>query len=80
MVPRTVTLPNLKRPDLKWMVSFATALFSFFAPSRACAWGNNANGELGDGTTTNEKTPTLVSLAVTPTSIAAEQDSSLAIG
>ena len=43
MVLRTVTLPNLKRSSLKWMVSFATVLLSFLLPSRAAAWGNNAN-------------------------------------
>jgi len=46
------------------------------------SWGNNANGELGNGTTTNSKVPVLVSMpsGVTPTAVAAGADHSLAIG
>ena len=46
------------------------------------AWGNNANGELGNGTLTNEKDPVVVSMpaGVTATAIAAAADSSYAIG
>jgi len=38
VVLRTVTLPSLK-----CMVSILAALLWFLAPSRACAWGSNAN-------------------------------------
>ena len=46
------------------------------------SWGNNANGELGNGTETNEKDPVIVSMpaGVSATSIAAGADHSLAIG
>ena len=46
------------------------------------SWGNNANGELGNGTTTNESDPVVVSMpaGVTPTAIAAGADHSFAIG
>ncbi len=46
------------------------------------SWGNNANGELGNGTETNEKDPVIVSMpaGVSATAIAAGADHSLAIG
>ncbi len=46
------------------------------------SWGNNANGELGNGTLTNEKDPVIVSMpaGVIATAIAGGQDHSLAIG
>ncbi len=46
------------------------------------AWGNNANGELGNGTTTDSKEPVVVSMpgGVTPTAITAGADDSMAIG
>jgi alpha-tubulin suppressor-like RCC1 family protein len=46
------------------------------------AWGDNINGQLGDGTTTNHSSPEVIALAsgVTPTTISAGGLSSLAIG
>ncbi len=46
------------------------------------SWGNNANGELGNGTETNEKDPVIVSMpaGVSASAIAAGADHSLAIG
>ena len=46
------------------------------------SWGNNANGELGNGTETNEKDPVEVSMpaGVSASAIAAGADHSLAIG
>ena len=46
------------------------------------AWGVNGDGELGDGTTTEHNSPEAITLApgVTPTAIAAGDNSSLAIG
>ena len=45
-------------------------------------WGANANGNLGDGTLTNQLTPEAIILApgVTPTAISAGVEASLAIG
>jgi alpha-tubulin suppressor-like RCC1 family protein len=46
------------------------------------SWGNNANGELGNGTETNEKDPVVVSMpaGVSASAIAAGADHSFAIG
>ncbi len=46
------------------------------------AWGNNAEGQLGDGTTHNSSTPVVVSMpaGVTATAVAAGQDHSVALG
>ena len=46
------------------------------------AWGNNANGQLGNGTLVSVSTPVIVSMpaGVTPVSIAAGADHSMAIG
>ena len=46
------------------------------------AWGNNGQGQLGDGTTTQQTTPVIVSLpaGVIPTAVAAGEYHSLAMG
>jgi hypothetical protein len=46
------------------------------------AWGSNASGQLGDGTTTNQANPEAITLApgVTPTAISAGWRATLAIG
>ena len=46
------------------------------------SWGDNSFGQVGDGTTVNRPTPEVVTLApgVTPVSVAAGQNHSLAVG
>ncbi len=47
------------------------------------AWGDNSNGQLGNGTTTNSSTPVVITLApavTAATAVAAGQDHSLAVG
>ena len=46
------------------------------------AWGDNATGQLGDGTTTGDHSPEVITLAsgVTPTAIAGGYEDTLAIG
>jgi alpha-tubulin suppressor-like RCC1 family protein/uncharacterized protein YegL len=46
------------------------------------AWGSNASGQLGDGSTTNRTTPVVVSLpaGVTPAAVSAGDGHSLALG
>jgi alpha-tubulin suppressor-like RCC1 family protein len=49
---------------------------------KLCAWGDNATGQLGDGGTTSDHSPEVMTLAagVTPTAIAGGYEDTLAIG
>jgi len=87
--------PTVRRGKTFSMIGAATLVLvssgfvTVFAASPASAtttelysWGYNADGQLGNGTTTNETTPVKVSLpaGVTATAAAAGGDHSLAIG
>ncbi len=60
----------------------ATFSLAIGSDSKLYAWGNNTDGELGDGTTTQHDSPEVITLAtgVKPTAVSAGELDSLAIG
>src|SRR5262249_25081623 len=78
-VPRNVSLPN--GTTVKAIAAGEAHSLALTSTGQVLAWGFNADGELGDGTTTNRHRPVSVALpaGASVTGIAAGEFHSLAI-
>ena len=77
--PQKVSLPSGIKP--RPLPSGATHSLAVGSNGKLYAWGNNTNGQLGNGTTNASTTPVVVSLpaGVTATAVAAGTDHSVAL-